>query len=129
MKFDQAYNIMKNGGRIRRTTWYPTMYWYMDKNGKIKQNNNGMGGEMLVTQVPIKDVFTNDWCEVKEDTLIFQDVDSSIAVEEVENGFRIKVQEGDSMATYCPSVEEARKIADIFLRRVKNYEVHHSKSI
>ena len=30
MKFD---NVMKN----RRTT----MYWYMDKNGKIKQNNNG----------------------------------------------------------------------------------------
>lgn len=46
MKFDQAYNVMKNGGRIRRTTWYPTMYWYMDKNGKIKQNNNGMGGEI-----------------------------------------------------------------------------------
>ena len=42
MKFDQAYNVMKNGGRIRRTTWY----WYMDKNGKIKQNNNGMGGEI-----------------------------------------------------------------------------------
>ena len=38
MKFDQAYNVMKNGGRIRRTTWYPTMYWYMDK--------NGMGGEI-----------------------------------------------------------------------------------
>ena len=38
MKFDQAYNVM----RIRRTTWYPTMYWYMDKNGKIKQNNNGI---------------------------------------------------------------------------------------
>ena len=128
MKFDQAYNVMKNGGRIRRTTWYPTMYWYMDKNGSIKQNSNGMGGEMLVTQVPIKDVFTNDWCEVKEDTLIFQYDDSSIAVE-VENGFRIKVQEGDSMATYCPSVEEARKIANIFLRGVKNYEVHHSKSI
>ena len=34
MKFD---NVMKN----RRTIWY----WYMDKNGKIKQNNNGMGGE------------------------------------------------------------------------------------
>lgn len=100
----------------------------MDKNGKIKQNNNGMGGEMLVTQVPIKDVFTNDWCEVKENTLIFQYDDSSIAVE-VENGFRIKVQERDSTATYCPSVEEARKIADIFLRGVKNYEVHHSKSI
>ena len=124
MKFDQAYNVMKNGGRIRRTTWYPTMYWYMDKNGKIKQNNNGMGGEMLVTQVPIKDVFTNDWCEVKENTLIFQYGDSSIAVE-VENGFRIKVQ----TATYCPSVEEACKIADILLREVKNYEVHHSKSI
>ena len=30
MKFDQAYNVMKN----RRTT-------YMDKNGKIKQNNDG----------------------------------------------------------------------------------------
>lgn len=49
--------------------------------------------------MPIKDVFTNDWCE----TLIFQYDDSSIAVE-VENGFRIKVQEGDSMATYCPSL-------------------------
>ena len=34
-----------------------------------------------------------------------------------ENGFRIKV--------YCPSVEEA----DIFLKGVENYEVHHSKSI
>lgn len=78
--------------------------------------------------MPIKDVFTNDWCEVKEDTLIFQYDDSSIAVE-VENGFRIKVQEGDSMATYYLSVEEARKIADIFLKGVKNYEVHHSKSI
>ena len=22
MKFDQAYNVMENGGRIRRTTWY-----------------------------------------------------------------------------------------------------------
>ena len=44
----------------------------------------------------------------------------SIAIE-TENGFRIK--------TYCPSVEEARKIADIFLEGVKNYEVHHSKSI
>ena len=124
MKFDQAYNVMKNGGRIRRTTWYPTMYWYMDKNGKIKQNNNGMGGEMLVTQVPSKDVLTNDWCEVKENTLIFQYDNSSIAIE-AENGFRIKVQE----ATYCPSVEEARRIADIFLKGVENYEVHHSKSI
>jgi hypothetical protein len=128
MKFDQAYNIMKNGGRIRRTTWYPTIYLYMDKNGKIKQNYDGMGGEILVTQVPIKDVFANDWCEVKENTLIFQYDDSSIAVE-VENGFRIKVQEGDSTATYCPSVGEARKIADILLRGVKNYEVHYSKSI
>ena len=70
--------------------------------------------------MPIKDVFTNDWCEVKENTLIFQ----YIAVE-VENGFRIKVQ----TATYCPSVEEARRIADIFLKGVKNYEVHHSKNV
>ena len=44
----------------------------------------------------------------------------NIAIE-TENGFRIKVQ----TATYCPSVEEA----DIFLEGVKNYEVHHSKSI
>ena len=42
--------------------------------------------------MPIKDVFTNDWCEVKENTLIFQYGDSSIAIE-AENGFRIKVQE------------------------------------
>ena len=48
----------------------------------------------------------NDWCE----TLIFQ----SIAIE-TENGFRIK-------ATYCPSLVK-------FLKGVKNYEVHHSKSI
>ena len=74
--------------------------------------------------MPVKDVFTNDWYEVKEDTLIFQYGDSSIAIE-VENGFRIKVQ----TATYCPSVEEARKIADIFLRGVKNYEVHRSKNV
>ena len=51
--------------------------------------------------MPIKDVFTNDWYEVKEDTLIFQYGDSSIAIE-VENGFRIKVQ----TETYCPSVED-----------------------
>ena len=70
--------------------------------------------------MPIKDVFTNDWCEVKEDTLIFQ----YIAVE-TENGFRIKVQ----TATYCPSVEEARKIADIFSKGVKKYEVHRSKNV
>ena len=109
MKFDQAYNVMKNGGRIRRTTWYPTMYWYMDKNGKIKQNNNGMGGDMLVTQVPIKDVFTNDWCEVKENTLIFQYGDSSIAIE-AENGFRIKVQEGD--ATSCETPYKRKSQSD-----------------
>ena len=74
--------------------------------------------------MPIKDVFTNDWCEVKEDTLIFQ----YIAIE-AENGFRIKVQEGDSTATYCPSVEEARRIADIFLKGAENYEVHRSKNV
>ena len=74
--------------------------------------------------MPIKDVFTNDWYEVKENTLIFQYGDSSIAIE-TENGFRIKVQ----AATYCPSVEEARKIADIFSKGVNNYEVHRSKNV
>ena len=78
--------------------------------------------------MPIKDVFTNDWYEVKENTLIFQYDDSSIAVE-VENGFRIKVQEGDATATYCPSVEEARKITDIFSKGVKDYEIHRSKNV
>ena len=58
--------------------------------------------------MPIKDVFTN----VKENTLIFQYDDSSIAIE-TENGFPMSI---------C-------KIADIFLKGVKNYEVHHSKSI
>ena len=51
--------------------------------------------------MPIK----NDWCEV----LMFQ----SIAIE-TENGFRIKI---------------CGRIADIFLKGVENYEVHHSKSI
>ena len=67
--------------------------------------------------MPIKDVFTNDWCEVKEDTLIFQ----YIAIE-TENGFRIKVQDSNILSI-------SRKIADIFSKGVKNYEVHHSKSI
>ena len=71
--------------------------------------------------MPIKDVFTNDWCEVKENTLIFQYGDSSIAIE-AENGFRIKVQDSDILSI-------SRRIADIFLKGAENYEVHHSKSI
>ena len=71
--------------------------------------------------MPIKDVFTNDWCEVKENTLIFQYLLLSKQ--------KTKVQEGDSTATYCPSVEEARRIADIFLKGVENYEIHRSKNV
>ena len=41
---------MKNGGRIRRTT----MYWYMDKNGKIKQNNNKCQLKMYSQMIDVK---------------------------------------------------------------------------
>ena len=63
--------------------------------------------------MPIKD----DWCE----TLIFQYGDSSIAIE-TENGFRIKVQDSDILSI-------CRRIADIFLKGAKNYEVHYSKNV
>ena len=91
MKFDQAYNVMKNP---KNNIWIK-----MEKLNKT-----------TMEWVPIKKWLV--WSERKYNMTI-----QSIAIE-TENGFRIKVH-----------TVHLWKIADIFLKGVKNYEVHHSKSI